>query len=1073
MINKIILLRVKTVVARLVCFLTLLFIGITSQQLNLYAQTNALEERQEEQQDFFSNDIRTMLQSNDAFGFKRTYNPDSGPTTSYLPIAEIFGDLNLTRTNSFQETKDFNYNVRTIIGENRECSESIVLVLLGDGFTVGNEEGQMGYWPNPAPGTFLRSAIEFSETLTTMYPFSLFSDIFKIYAVETPSTQSGINIGTFPYEGTYFGTHLRRSWDLGIRRITHALEISNWVSANVIMTQVIANSEVGGGVAFGAGAGYDNLNTLGVTTRFSGEPISGWNRPVYHNLIIHEIGHNFGRLSDEHSMGIPNLGRANVASAADSDENLKWGHWLGHEGIMRRTQNAPVGFIFPSTNNTCIMQGWRATFSAVSNAELVRRMAIISGETFLSGRLPNGDLRNVTANLSVSGKRILPYAFHGNRSIQSITIPATVTEIGQFAFLGATGLRTITNQAIVPQQINKTTFAGAGSHEVQRNQISVIIPDGSYRAYREAGWTGFNLIEGGLQFELISGTSSVSVRVRPGTVLAGNVMIPESVIIDGTRFSVTEIAANGFANQNLITEITIPASINNIAINAFANTNLKVNIAEGMLSIPNRLFENTGIRNINIPNSVTSIGERAFYNTSLQTINFEANSQLTHIGSHAFSNTALWTVTIPRNVIQIGDFAFANIMNFNELTFENGSKLQEIGIGAFRGNHILRNVELPEGVRFIGFGAFAGNTGLESITIPFIGQRIDNQTNSHFGFIFGALMYQNQNNFIPNRLRVVTITGNSRIFDYAFFGCENIITVEIPDNLTQIDINAFEGATNLWNFFRKFVLDLRVNGVDAQTSLEVSNTGELLPINGPDNNAAFHNPALRNNYTWISSNSNILEVNSYGVLLAKSSGIVTIQAIYNHHQRWRSFIEIEVILLNNGEPIFLQVGMDSGGKIGTEVSSQKGLPIPVHLNPWVTLHEDNTRFITLGNDSPTLDTRNFNWFSRNISVATVSIDGLITGIRFGTVVIEGVYQNNPQFVARFEVSIICVNHIFTRAEQGDHNWHFLICDCGYFKAEPHRFTQFGILMVCSVCGFVIQLSWFVMKEEDYGPDYDK
>ena len=33
--------------------------------------------------------------------------------------------------------------------------------------------------------------------------------------------------------------------------------------------------------------------------------------------------------------------------------------------------------------------------------------------------------------------------------------------------------------------------------------------------------------------------------------------------------------------------------------------------------------------------------------------------------------------------------------------------------------------------------------------------------------------------------------------------------------------------------------------------------------------------------------------------------------------------------------------------------------------------------------------------------------------------------------------------------------------------EPHSFTQFGNLMVCMVCGHVIQLNgWFMMKEED-------
>jgi len=66
---------------------------------------------------------------------------------------------------------------------------------------------------------------------------------------------------------------------------------------------------------------------------------------------------------------------------------------------------------------------------------------------------------------------------------------------------------------------------------------------------------------------------------------------------------------------------------------------------------------------------------------------------------------------------------------------------------------------------------------------------------------------------------------------------------------------------------------------------------------------------------------------------------------------------------------------------------------------------------------------------------------------FTVYAIEGIYQNNPQFVVRVTISVICVHHVFTSVEPGDHNWHFLICDCG----------------------FEIRLSgWFSMKnEEDY------
>ena len=487
------------------CMLSTLVQGIVfAAPMEIIPLSEAALDEYQPSRDYTLDEIRAMLQQGDALlhGFERVYRPYYGPVTYEIPTEELMGIFGAPMTaDEMQATNaNFTYAVRPIIGEGRPCEDSIVLVLLGDGFTVGNGLGQVGFYQNPGAGTFLRSAHDFAETLMAMYPFSLFRDIFKIYAVETPSAISGIREGTeqapvtAPYPGTYLGTFLRHPWNVTSNRVPHILNISNWVSPNAIMTQVLANTTTGAGVAIGIGAGYQNLNTVGISTRFTGWPniVPGWHGAAYHSIVVHEIGHNFGRLTDEHSTGSTLLGRANVARASDTDAELKWGHWLGHAGIIRRTVNAPPGFIFPSVDDTCKMQGWRATFCAVCRAELNRRMAMISGETFEAGRRPDGTFRPETPDVTVLSQhnRILPYAFHGNTSLQTVSIPESVIEIGDFAFIGATGLRTIVNYSTIPQQINETTFAG-----VIRENVTVTIPSGTTGAYLAAGWRGFNLVE--------------------------------------------------------------------------------------------------------------------------------------------------------------------------------------------------------------------------------------------------------------------------------------------------------------------------------------------------------------------------------------------------------------------------------------------------------------------------------------------------------------------------------------------------------------------------------------------------
>jgi len=513
------------------------------------------------------NEIRAMLQAGEASGFERVYRPD-GSTATYSileeDLLEIFGEP--VPDYGIQALNNFTYAVRPILGEGRLCSESIVLVLLGDGFTPGNEYGQVGYYQNPGEGTFLYSAHEFAETITSMYPFRLFSDIFKIYAVETPSTHQGIQVGNAPHPGTYFGSYLIADFDIQMMRTAHALDISNWISPNAIMTQVIANIRRPAGRAFSVGAGYENNHSVGISTRYLGfyfpgyghiNYIPGWDRPAYHHIIVHEIGHNFGRLSDEHANINPVLGRANVARATDTDEQLRWGHWLGHAGITRRVQQAPAGYIFPSTNNTCLMQGATGggSFCAVCRAELTRRMAMISGETFEAGRRPDGTIRPARPNVTVTSQhnRILPYAFHGNTSLETITISDSVTEIGDFAFIGASGLETIVSHSTVPQQINDTTFAG-----LNRGNIDVMIPCGTTQTYIDAGWGGFNLIE----FSSISLTPSGD-HIFPAAVAGYDTQVAHSVTAENTGSQATGVITVTLSGENAdsftLNRTTIPS----------------------------------------------------------------------------------------------------------------------------------------------------------------------------------------------------------------------------------------------------------------------------------------------------------------------------------------------------------------------------------------------------------------------------------------------------------------------------------------------------------------------------------
>ncbi|MCH5143430.1 MAG: leucine-rich repeat protein, partial [Clostridiales bacterium] len=100
-------------------------------------------------------------------------------------------------------------------------------------------------------------------------------------------------------------------------------------------------------------------------------------------------------------------------------------------------------------------------------------------------------------------------------------------------------------------------------------------------------------------------------------------------------------------------------------------------------------------------------------------------------------------------------------------------------------------------VTAIGKGVFANCTNLKEITIPFVGATKDGDTDTHFGYIFGAEKYDKNTDFVPTSLKSVIITGGSTIDYGAFMYCASLESISIPESVTKVGNFAFEYCTNL------------------------------------------------------------------------------------------------------------------------------------------------------------------------------------------------------------------------------------------------------------------------------------
>ena len=152
------------------------------------------------------------------------------------------------------------------------------------------------------------------------------------------------------------------------------------------------------------------------------------------------------------------------------------------------------------------------------------------------------------------------------------------------------------------------------------------------------------------------------------------------------------------------------------------------------------------------------------------------------------------SVAIPEGVTNIPAQCFENRSGITEILFP--SSLLSVGEHAFYGCTGLRSVMLPENVSSVGFTAFGGCSGIETVTLPFVGAGADGTGATHFGYLFGAASYSEQNRYLPQTLTQVTFTGD-QLYDYAFYGCTTIAEVRLPNELTRIPNYAFYGCTSL------------------------------------------------------------------------------------------------------------------------------------------------------------------------------------------------------------------------------------------------------------------------------------
>lgn len=463
--------------------------------------------------------------------------------------------------------------------------------------------------------------------------------------------------------------------------------------------------------------------------------------------------------------------------------------------------------------STVTYMGEGSTFAGCTSLKTLTWPAstpVIGASTFMDSALE-------TFTIPETVTEIGNQAFMNCKGIKDIDIPSSVTKIGASAFANCTGITEIA----VPEGV--TTLGNQAFFNTSLKTVSLpstITSIGSKAFNQNPNITKFTIAEGSPYS--VSEDKSILVKTTGDVVEAvgffGNkteVVFPANVNKIGASFAdgspdlvkvtipaVTNFGANTFANCPKLTTAVYAAEATTTGNNTFQNCTAltDVTLPTAITQLGSNLFNGcTALKTVTIPAGVTKINSGVFRNSGIEEIALPES--LTEIVADLFNGCkSLKNITIPASVKKINQNAFKDCTSLAEI--EIPTSVTTIGNAVFSGCTGLTDLKLPESITTISNSLLMNCTGIKSITLPESVTTI--QVNAFkgsglTGFTFPSKVTKIESSVFAECKGLKTVTIPETIKTIAMWAFQNsgLESITIPSSVTKLEMYTFEGCANL------------------------------------------------------------------------------------------------------------------------------------------------------------------------------------------------------------------------------------------------------------------------------------